>query len=61
MQEGWAGSCKVNGLHSLCVKGKQGVARAEDQAVWEEILAAVALWRRKPELQAMEVVSESMW
>ena len=38
MEESWAGSCKVSGLHSWCVNGKQGVARAEDQAIWEEIL-----------------------
>lgn len=38
MKESWAGSCKVSGLHSWCVNGKQGVVRAEDQAIREEIL-----------------------
>lgn len=38
MKESWAGSCKVSGLRSWCVNGKQGVVRAEDQAIREEIL-----------------------
>lgn len=62
MEEGWAGSCKVNGLHSLCVNGKQGVVRAEDQAMWEEILVHSHCGvSAQPELQETEVVSESMW
>lgn len=38
MEVSWAGSCKVSGLRSWCMNGKQGAVRAEDQAIWEKIL-----------------------
>lgn len=60
MEERWAGSCKVNGLPSLCVNGKQRVVRAEDQAMWEEILVQSHSGGESQSHKRQEVISESM-